>query len=101
MTEFLLFGFGGDIALHDLRVTERRAKLARVTSEKQLITVFHDGSPQNKELAEPRLAQAIGNDYVNGRGYVHTMYSSLAIFYINLLVVRNLDSQLCDWTGIC
>ena len=41
-----------------------------VTSEKQLITVFRDGSPPNKESAEPRLAQAIGDDYVNGRGCV-------------------------------
>ena len=47
-----------------------------VTSEKQLSVVFRDGSPPNKELAEPRLAQAIGDDYVNGRGYVSTLQSS-------------------------
>ena len=32
-----------------------------------MITVFTEGSPPNKESAEPRLAQAIGDDYVNGR----------------------------------
>ena len=32
-----------------------------------MITVFTEGSPPNKESAEPRLAQAIGGDYVNGR----------------------------------
>ena len=47
-----------------------------VTSEKQLTTVFRDGSPPNKESAEPRLAQAIGDDYVNGLGYVRTLLSS-------------------------
>ena len=32
-----------------------------------MITVFTEGSPPNKESAEPRLAQAIGDDYVNRR----------------------------------
>ena len=50
--------------------------LARVTSEKQLNVVFRDGSPQSKESAEPRLAQAIGDDYATGRGCVLSSLSS-------------------------
>ncbi len=51
---------------------ERDERARWVTSEKQLKTVFHDGSPQSKESAEPRLAQAIGDDYATGRGCVCT-----------------------------
>ena len=40
----------------------------RVTRRKRLIIVFADGSRQSKELAEPRLAQAIGNDYTTRLG---------------------------------
>ena len=49
-----------------------------VTSKKQLITVFRDGSPQSKKSAEPRLAKAIGDDYATGRGYVRTKLSLLS-----------------------